>query len=187
MFYRPSYCCQCGEAIERIEWRLWTSRRFCELCETEHVAGEWVPRLYLIVSLIFVIFGFGNYAHRAGGGATSPARASNDAVGTEVPRRVGPAEVKPVPPENRQATPDADDVRFDADLGSASGAPPPNGTEVQRPPSRKQMATAESVYICGAETKKGTACSRRVRNGGRCWQHVGKPAMLPDKDLRVGR
>jgi hypothetical protein len=36
----------------------------------------------------------------------------------------------------------------------------------------------EAVYYCGAVTKKGTACSRRVKHPGeRCWQHVGMPAM----------
>ena len=28
-----------------------------------------------------------------------------------------------------------------------------------------------SSGICGALTKKGGACSRRVSGGGRCWQH----------------
>jgi len=36
----------------------------------------------------------------------------------------------------------------------------------------------EPVYYCGAATKKGTPCSRRVkRPGERCWQHTGMPSM----------
>lgn len=27
--------------------------------------------------------------------------------------------------------------------------------------------------MCGARTKKGTSCQRRVSGGGRCWQHGG--------------
>ena len=31
----------------------------------------------------------------------------------------------------------------------------------------------EKVYTCGARTKKGKPCSRRVKEPGRCWQHKG--------------
>lgn len=43
----------------------------------------------------------------------------------------------------------------------------------------------EAVYICGARTKKGTPCSRRVHQPGRCWQHKGMPAMLAAEKLIV--
>lgn len=44
---------------------------------------------------------------------------------------------------------------------------------------------AEEIYICGARTKKGTPCSRRVHGPVRCWQHKGMPAMLPQEKLRI--
>jgi hypothetical protein len=37
----------------------------------------------------------------------------------------------------------------------------------------------EEVYLCGARTKKGTPCSRRVHRAVRCWQHKGMPSMIP--------
>ena len=43
----------------------------------------------------------------------------------------------------------------------------------------------EVVYICGARTRKGTPCSRRVQQPARCWQHKGAKAMLPDEKLVV--
>ena len=43
----------------------------------------------------------------------------------------------------------------------------------------------EVVYICGARTKKGRPCSRRVHQPARCWQHKGAKAMLPDEKLRI--
>ena len=46
-----------------------------------------------------------------------------------------------------------------------------------------QNQTDEPVYFCGAQTKKGTPCSRRVKGGGRCWQHKDKEAMLPQEEL----
>jgi hypothetical protein len=46
-------------------------------------------------------------------------------------------------------------------------------------------AATEQVYLCGARTKKGTPCSRRVHGPVRCWQHKGAPAMLPQQKLLV--
>ena len=43
----------------------------------------------------------------------------------------------------------------------------------------------EEVYLCGARTKKGTPCSRRVHGPVRCWQHKGMPAMLPQDKLVI--
>ena len=51
--------------------------------------------------------------------------------------------------------------------------------------SGTQNESQEAVRICGAETKKGTPCSRRVRNGVRCWQHLGKPAIVPEDQLMI--
>jgi hypothetical protein len=45
--------------------------------------------------------------------------------------------------------------------------------------------TEEGIYICGARTKRGTPCTRRVHGPVRCWQHKGMPAMLPQEKLRV--
>ncbi|HEY6230702.1 MAG TPA: hypothetical protein VIW64_05535 [Pyrinomonadaceae bacterium] len=51
--------------------------------------------------------------------------------------------------------------------------------------SSSPATTAEAVYICGARTRKGTPCSRRVHGPVRCWQHKGMPAMLPQEKLRI--
>jgi hypothetical protein len=56
-------------------------------------------------------------------------------------------------------------------------------------PGTTSMSAANTieadVYICGARTKKGTPCSRRVHGPVRCWQHKGMPAMLPREKLLV--
>ena len=50
------------------------------------------------------------------------------------------------------------------------------------------MTTDEAVYICGARTRKGTPCHRRVHAAGeRCFQHKGMPAMLPPEKLKIER
>jgi hypothetical protein len=44
----------------------------------------------------------------------------------------------------------------------------------------------EPGYICGARTKKGTPCHRRVHLAGeRCFQHKGLSAMVPLEKLVV--
>jgi hypothetical protein len=55
-----------------------------------------------------------------------------------------------------------------------------DGTERERP-----TEATEIVSTCGARTKRGTPCTRRVRGTGRCWQHRGRPAMLPAAKLLV--
>ena len=45
--------------------------------------------------------------------------------------------------------------------------------------------TVEQTYTCGAKTKKGTPCSRRVHGPVRCWQHKGAAAMLPQEKLLI--
>lgn len=67
----------------------------------------------------------------------------------------------------------------------------PRPLVIERPPATQNSPTApapvaiDDVYICGARTKKGTPCSRRVHGPVRCWQHKGVPAMLPVEKLRV--
>jgi hypothetical protein len=46
--------------------------------------------------------------------------------------------------------------------------------------------TSDEGYICGARTKKGRPCQRRVHAAGeRCFQHKGLPAMWPLEKLVI--
>ena len=46
--------------------------------------------------------------------------------------------------------------------------------------------SSDAVFICGARTQKGSPCHRRVHAAGeRCFQHKGKPAMLPPEKLVI--
>lgn len=64
-------------------------------------------------------------------------------------------------------------------LRSSSGMTPA-GTRADAP-----APLTEEVYTCGARTKKGTPCARRVHGPVRCWQHKGMRAMLPQEKLRI--
>ncbi|MCA1592497.1 MAG: hypothetical protein LC754_07585 [Acidobacteria bacterium] len=71
-----------------------------------------------------------------------------------------------------------------AEKGRAAQTPEPaygpDGSPTERPTDPEEI-----ISICGARTKKGTPCRRRVRGTGRCWQHRGLPAMLPASKLIV--
>jgi hypothetical protein len=59
-----------------------------------------------------------------------------------------------------------------------------NGDKSAAVPATSSLP-ADDVYICGARTKKGTPCSRRVHGEVRCWQHKGMAAILPIDKLRI--
>lgn len=74
--------------------------------------------------------------------------------------------------------------RADSPLKDSEG--PGNIPDRGQATANSQTIVAEEVvYICGARTKKGTPCSRRVHGAVRCWQHKGLPAMLPPEKLIV--
>jgi hypothetical protein len=68
-------------------------------------------------------------------------------------------------------------------MAATTGAPTQNADGRQR---TADGSTIEAVdYTCGARTKKGTPCLRRVHGPVRCWQHLGKPAILPQDSLMI--
>jgi hypothetical protein len=159
--YKPNFCAECGERVARKRWRAWTSRRFCPACDAGGRTRRITAPLALGVCLVF----FGFVLGRAGRPAPPPLVVirGGAATGEVEPRAAGEAGAKA---EGGAGRP-----------GPAYGA---DGTASERPTD-----PLEVVSICGARTKKGTPCSRRVRGSGRCWQHRGKPAVLPPQKLIV--
>lgn len=134
--YRPNFCCECGEKIVRLRWRLWTSRKFCDNCARTSWKDYWLQRTVIVAGLMLVGLLFGRGCRR---------------------------ERPPLVIERPVAS------------ASQTDAPPPT-----QPP-----AAVEQASICGARTKKGKPCSRRVHGPVRCWQHKGMPPMLPAEKLLI--
>jgi hypothetical protein len=90
---------------------------------------------------------------------------------------------RPAPPplviERRADSPQTDPKR--ANVITAAGPTAPNKEANSQP-----LESDGPVYLCGARTKKGKPCSRRMHGPLRCWQHKGMPAMLPPEKLVVG-
>jgi len=59
------------------------------------------------------------------------------------------------------------------------------GVNVSSDSGVKPVVSEDQVYMCGARTKKGTPCSRRVHGPTRCWQHKGMSAMRPQEKLLI--
>ena len=75
---------------------------------------------------------------------------------------------------------------FAEDVGKASGPTIVDSGSSKVPTANNTgLPSSEEVYSCGARTRKGSACSRRVHGPVRCWQHLGLPAMLPQEQLRI--
>ena len=154
--YRPNFCSECGAKIIRLQWYPWTSRRFCSSC-SERLRKE---RLTIPLVASVVLFSVGLGIGRAAKSQDPP---------LIIERTADPRDAEDT--IITRAEPLADSQKK-----NVSGA---TSNEVLQPGS------GENVYICGARTKKGKPCSRRLPEPARCWQHKGMPAMLPAEKLIV--
>ena len=164
--YKPNFCAECGGRVARVRWRVWTSRRFCDGCDRRFRRGRVVRPLAACVALLCAGF----IAGRAMRPAPPPLVIERSALNS-------PALASRTATESKEMT------AANATNATKEGGSPiygADGTATERPTD-----PAEIVSICGARTKKGTPCSRRVRGTGRCWQHKGKSAMLAASKLIV--
>jgi hypothetical protein len=169
--YKPNFCAECGERVLRERWRAWTSRRYCPAC-AKRFRQNWTAPLLCACALACAGFAVGRLMRPAPpplnlerGALPLPAlllkngAKSNGAAGDDETTNEPNASVSPSTDAGAQA------------IGASVADAPTDPNEI--------------VSICGARTKKGTPCQRRVRGTGRCWQHRGMPAMLPPEKLIV--
>lgn len=163
MLYRPNFCCNCGEKIERLEWNLLTSRRFCVLCSIENRRHDMLPRVTVAAGALALMFGFGSLW--TGSGLSEP-RADDNTVGIKSSSLPQTVPVQPSGPVGE----------------TGLEVPPPPNVQASERARTGAIVTSPGdknadKYFCGALTKKGTPCSRKVEGRGlRCFQHEGRPA-----------
>lgn len=167
--YKPNFCAECGARIERLRWRLWTSRRFCAQCARRFQR----PQIFLMIIAGATLFGLGLITGRFQRPTPPP---------LIVERVELPAAPTASASKDSEASPTEGQNGTDAAATTTKPEPVygPDGTANERPTDPN-----ETISICGARTQKGTPCRRRVRGTGRCWQHKGLPAMLPPDKLIV--
>lgn len=185
MFYTPKYCSECGGEIEQSNGKFWTNHRFCENCRDNFKGQKWLPVIWISAGLLGIIYGFGvslKKLEKPVNLTASPAASAASNKNQNLLNQSNPQILTGgVQPQKTEAA-------------NAAQTNPPNAIFGQKqlavkkiPVENWQNQPTEAVYICGAQTKKGTACSRRVKGGGRCWQHLGQPAILPPEKLLVSR
>ena len=160
--YKPNFCAECGTRLGRAKWRLWTSRRFCDDCADRFRKAELVLPFLLCAVLLIAGFSFGRYLRPA----PPPL----------IVQRFAMSPLSDIPIAIASGAPAAQ-------LPNSSNAAVRNPVESNNEGNSQTGGPEEVIYICGARTKKGTPCSRRVHGPVRCWQHKGLPAMLPQEKL----
>jgi len=182
MPYKPKHYCQCGEKIDRIDWKPWTSRRFCELCETEFGIYEWLSRGLFGVGLLFGLFGIGSYLQKD----DKPLNVASKQIVSSLPS--AKSAVVEQPNASQVSTGNAVQTLTQSSNSAARSKSPIDKKASNFKADQIESSIiepSEEIYFCGAETKKGTMCSHRVKGGGRCWQHVGRTAKLPQQKLKL--
>ena len=181
MFYKPRYCCNCGEKIERVSSSLTDSRRFCDVCKHDFVLHRSVPVIFVALMTIFGVFGLGSYWRNT---EKTPSRSTRQIPAAPSETGKNPVNNASLISSNSNAPTATRPANAQINAPSAANLT----TEPRAKPTVSSSAsTEETVYFCGAPTKKGTPCSRRVRGGGRCWQHRGQEALLPPEKLAISR
>ena len=175
MFYKPNFCAECGEKIERVEWKLWTSRRFCDDCAAPlETSIRWKTGIAAVCLLIV-----GVCAGQIGRFTQKPVALANvQTLAATNPSSNAARSNQNLTTANSQTALTNSTANSPVQTSAAQ-----NKTAVNPPPV--VAIQTEAAYYCGAKTQKGTICTRRVKGGGRCWQHIGKPAMLPQERLLI--
>ncbi len=159
---------------------MWTSRRFCVVCESEYKGTDLIPKVFAAVGILGFAFGISSYVGAGqGNGVREPIAARSFRPTTEKPPATAPDKSVLAPPID--VVKESVKVPAGPDVGAvANSLTQPTKTGASERPN-----TDGPIYMCGAQTKKGTPCSRRVKGNVRCFQHTGMPAMLPPEKLRV--
>lgn len=154
--YKPNFCSECGTKLLRLRWHLWTSRQFCNDCARRLRKSRLISPLFVALALLSAGYLTGR-SRRPDSPPLIIERRSDSPLNDA--ENLSKFERRPTTTENA------------ANTGEAKG---PSTT----------FADGDA-YLCGARTKKNTPCSRRVHSPVRCWQHKGKPAILPLEKLLV--
>lgn len=182
MQYRPKFCCECGAKVDRVEWQPWTSRRFCEVCEKKFQLIEWKSSGVLVAGLILSLIGFAFFLKSASPNETVKIKnlsTQNDRLASKESLS---GNTNSPSADVLKKLPVSDEKELVKPVESPSTI-----VKNEKNATIPIASETEKLYFCGAQTKKGTPCSRRVKGGGRCWQHQGMPAMLSEKELAINR
>lgn len=184
MAYQSNYCPHCGEQIERSEKKYLTSW-FCENCKESFKHVDWTPKISLILGSIGILFGFGSYLKTP---EKTLALAQNQTVISAANKfQNAKNETFAINSTQQNITAKSNNQENINSQNQTKASFSKQEAAQRSDKENQQNIENEPVYFCGAQTKKGTPCTRKVKSGGRCWQHTGLPAMLPKEKLVSGQ
>ncbi len=154
--HTANFCVECGERLARTGWRARIRRNSCDDCARRMGTFTLVRPLIVIALIAAGAFALGKY-------------------------------LRPAPPPlvvERAANSPLSDLPVN--LNELAPTEKRKGANASTRNSLTASSDDDAVYICGARTKKGTPCHRRVHTAGeRCYQHKGMPAILPLEKLII--
>jgi hypothetical protein len=164
---QPNFCVECGARLTASPWRIWLGQ-FCKDCAPRNRRTLITRFLITATALIALGFACGRYYRTATPPLTIERAANSPLSDLPVNSNSSPGN----PGRQSRTTAGSDSLSKDGVADSAAGAASSN--------------LEDAVYLCGARTRKGTPCQRRVHMlGERCYQHKGRPAMVPLEKLVI--
>ena len=161
-----NYCAECGAHLKRKRWRAWLNGSRCEDCARRLGKTSFARPLAVIAIIAIAAFALGR-SLRPGVPPLVIERAANSPL-SDLPVNLN------------------DTAKAASRNTNSQSEIPQTSDERSAPPGVNAGSADDVVYLCGARTQKGTPCHRRVHFAGeRCYQHKGKPAILPPEKLIV--
>lgn len=184
MLYASKYCNNCGEKLVQEQgFNLLRSKLYCALCQTEYQLQEWIPKIGVFLLSIFGLWGIGTVFF-----ARSP-KSPNIAVRQQENSAIA-AQARQNSDQNAVVSNDKAKLNALKSANTESAPVVSNSAVSQALPSvnasqQKTLTVESDAYYCGAATKKGTPCTRKVKGPVRCWQHAGQSSVLKQNELKV--
>jgi hypothetical protein len=187
MFYKPKYCSECASELNKCDESYWLVSRFCEVCKPHFKAIEIFTKFGGIAfGAIATIFGVGVWLQKP---VVQPLNLAKTEIASVAPAPKPLQKIENNQPKSN-VQPKVVEVNQPVAVSSKQSVTPQTQPAFDKKTPQtaaevSQSAAIETVYMCGAKTKKGTPCSRKVKGNVRCWQHTGQEAMMSAKELRI--
>jgi len=175
MLQKTYYCNNCGEKIEVTEKSRFDGGRFCGVCRSEFPVQAFGSKVMMLAAVIIGVFGIGSLWR----GGDKPLNLSVKQIAANSSNQSNST-------VNQTArTNNSVNVQPTTQTAASQTNLRPTAFSENKQKVSAPVSNGEASYYCGAMTKKGTPCSRRVKGGGRCWQHQGQSSMLPPEKLLI--
>lgn len=187
MFVKSKFCLECNEKLEDYDDNFLIRSNYCEICKPSFRPKEILTRLGVAAFVIVPsLINFGLFLQKP---SDKPLNVVKSEIASVAPAPKPLQKTNNVEPINHVEPKKVEVNQQGALLSKQRETPIANQTfdkkTTQFVPEVSQVSVPETAYMCGAKTKKGMPCSRKVKGSVRCWQHLGQDAMLPAKDLRI--